>query len=84
MLIFLAGGARNGKSQVAVTAAAGRGTPVTFVATATAGDDETARRIDRRQQDQRRRLEIMRDSRIGTFGAPALILVILGSANWPC
>ncbi|MDE0066747.1 MAG: bifunctional adenosylcobinamide kinase/adenosylcobinamide-phosphate guanylyltransferase [Acidimicrobiaceae bacterium] len=52
MLIFLTGGARSGKSSVAVRAAARRNTPVTVIATATAGDDEMAERIARHQQDR--------------------------------
>ncbi len=52
MLIFLTGGARSGKSRVAVEAAARRDTPVTVVATATAGDAEMAQRIARHQQDR--------------------------------
>ena len=52
MLTFLTGGARSGKSQVALEAAARRNTPVTVIATATAGDDEMAERIARHQQDR--------------------------------
>ena len=52
MLTFLTGGARSGKSSIAVNAAARRGTPVTVIATATAGDYEMAQRIARHQQDR--------------------------------
>ena len=44
---MLTGGARSGKSAAAVTAAAGSGAPVTFVATAESGDEEMAERIAR-------------------------------------
>ncbi len=52
MLIFLTGGARSGKSTTAVRAAAKRHTPVTVIATATAGDAEMAQRIARHQSDR--------------------------------
>lgn len=52
MLIFLTGGARSGKSSTAVRAAAKRQTPVTVIATATAGDAEMAQRIARHQSDR--------------------------------
>jgi adenosyl cobinamide kinase/adenosyl cobinamide phosphate guanylyltransferase len=42
---FLVGGARSGKSSLAVELAARTGGPVTFIATATAGDEEMAARI---------------------------------------
>jgi adenosyl cobinamide kinase/adenosyl cobinamide phosphate guanylyltransferase len=45
-LVVLLGGARSGKSARAVELAAGRGGPVTFVATGEAGDDEMAARIE--------------------------------------
>jgi adenosyl cobinamide kinase/adenosyl cobinamide phosphate guanylyltransferase len=44
-LVVLLGGARSGKSALAVCLAAERGAPVTFVATAQAGDEEMAERI---------------------------------------
>lgn len=44
-LIVLLGGARSGKSAKAEQLAIARGGPVLFVATATAGDEEMARRI---------------------------------------
>lgn len=44
-LTFLLGGARSGKSSLAVELAERGGGPVTFIATATAGDDEMAARI---------------------------------------
>jgi adenosyl cobinamide kinase/adenosyl cobinamide phosphate guanylyltransferase len=44
-VIFLLGGARSGKSATAVRLAAASGLPVTFIATAEAGDEEMASRI---------------------------------------
>ncbi|MPZ70774.1 MAG: hypothetical protein GEU71_14795, partial [Actinobacteria bacterium] len=44
-LTFLTGGARSGKSTLALTLARNSGGPVTFIATAEARDDEMARRI---------------------------------------
>ena len=56
MLTFLTGGARSGKSSVAVRRAervAGRtGAPVVFVATGEAGDEEMAERIARHQAER--------------------------------
>lgn len=49
-LTVLIGGARSGKSELAVRLAARNGTPVVFVATAEALDDEMAGRIARHQQ----------------------------------
>jgi adenosylcobinamide kinase/adenosylcobinamide-phosphate guanylyltransferase len=46
-LVFLVGGARSGKSALAVQLAAATGAPVVFVATAEARDDEMAERIAR-------------------------------------
>ncbi len=52
MLVFVTGGARSGKSAAAVEAARNSGRPVTFVATATAGDDEMADRIARHRAER--------------------------------
>jgi len=49
---FLLGGARSGKSTLAVRIAGGWGTPVTFVATAEAKDDEMASRIGRHRDER--------------------------------
>lgn len=51
-MILLLGGARSGKSATAVRLAAASGRPVTFVATAEAGDGEMAVRIDRHRADR--------------------------------
>ncbi len=47
MLIALTGGARSGKSTAALSAAMSLDAPVTFIATAEAGDAEMAARIER-------------------------------------
>jgi len=52
MLVFVTGGARSGKSAAAVEAAGNSGRPVSFVATATAGDDEMAERIARHRDER--------------------------------
>ncbi|WP_419916483.1 bifunctional adenosylcobinamide kinase/adenosylcobinamide-phosphate guanylyltransferase [Candidatus Poriferisodalis sp.] len=52
MLIAFTGGARSGKSTAALKAATSTGAPVTFIATAEAGDDEMAERIERHRADR--------------------------------
>ena len=52
MLTVLTGGARSGKSTAAVRLAERSGAPVTFIATATADDDEMTARIRRHQQER--------------------------------
>ena len=49
---FLLGGARSGKSSLAVRIARTWSTPVTFIATAEAKDDEMASRIDRHRDER--------------------------------
>ena len=51
-MIFLLGGARSGKSSTAVRFAAASGLPVTFIATATASDEDMAARIARHRADR--------------------------------
>jgi adenosylcobinamide kinase / adenosylcobinamide-phosphate guanylyltransferase len=46
-LVVYVGGARSGKSRIAVERAESAGAPVTFIATGEAGDDEMAERIAR-------------------------------------
>lgn len=48
--VLIIGGARSGKSGFAQELALKRGEPVLFVATATAGDEEMAQRIDQHQR----------------------------------
>ena len=52
MLIALTGGARSGKSRAATATATSLGAPVTFIATAEAGDAEMADRIARHRADR--------------------------------
>jgi adenosyl cobinamide kinase/adenosyl cobinamide phosphate guanylyltransferase len=49
-LTFLVGGARSGKSALAVDLASSHGSPVTFVATAEARDEDMADRISRHRR----------------------------------
>jgi adenosyl cobinamide kinase/adenosyl cobinamide phosphate guanylyltransferase len=51
-LVLLLGGARSGKSSLAVERAAATGRPVVFLATAEAGDDEMAERIARHRDER--------------------------------
>ncbi|HEX6221124.1 MAG TPA: bifunctional adenosylcobinamide kinase/adenosylcobinamide-phosphate guanylyltransferase [Acidimicrobiia bacterium] len=51
-MIFLTGGARSGKSKLAVEMARGHGGPVRYVATAEASDDEMERRIAAHRLDR--------------------------------
>jgi adenosyl cobinamide kinase/adenosyl cobinamide phosphate guanylyltransferase len=49
-LVLYLGGARSGKSQLAVDRALAAGAPVTFIATGEAGDDEMTERIERHRR----------------------------------
>lgn len=51
-LVLLLGGARSGKSRLAVSLASQQPQPVVFVATATAGDSNMASRIDRHRAER--------------------------------
>lgn len=51
-IVLLLGGARSGKSAMAMRLASDSGAPVTFIATAQAGDDEMAQRIERHRGDR--------------------------------
>lgn len=51
-LVLLTGGARSGKSSLALAAAAATGRPVVFVATGRAGDAEMAARIARHRAER--------------------------------
>jgi adenosyl cobinamide kinase/adenosyl cobinamide phosphate guanylyltransferase len=50
--VFLLGGARSGKSALAVRMATNAGSPVTFIATALAGDEEMTERIRRHRESR--------------------------------
>ena len=52
MLMVLLGGARSGKSSLAIEAAGGLGVPVVFVATAEVLDDEFAERVGRHRAER--------------------------------
>lgn len=51
-MILLLGGARSGKSAAALELGAASGRPVTFIATAEAGDEEMAARIERHRAER--------------------------------
>ncbi len=51
-LVLLLGGARSGKSELAVRLAKGQSAPVVFVATAEARDDDMAERIERHRAER--------------------------------
>jgi adenosylcobinamide kinase/adenosylcobinamide-phosphate guanylyltransferase len=51
-LVLYLGGARSGKSRLAVERAAASGVPVTFIATGEAGDDEMAARIEMHKRER--------------------------------
>lgn len=51
-LVLYIGGARSGKSRLAVERAAASGAPVTFIATGEPGDEEMAARIELHKRDR--------------------------------
>jgi adenosylcobinamide kinase / adenosylcobinamide-phosphate guanylyltransferase len=51
-LVVLVGGARSGKSRLAVERALAAAAPVTFIATGEAGDEEMAARIERHREER--------------------------------
>jgi adenosylcobinamide kinase / adenosylcobinamide-phosphate guanylyltransferase len=51
-LVVLLGGARSGKSRLALERAVQAGGPVTFIATGEAGDDEMTARIERHKRER--------------------------------
>jgi len=51
-IVLLLGGARSGKSAMAMRLASDSGAPVTFIATAQPGDEEMAARIERHRDDR--------------------------------
>ena len=53
-LVVLLGGARSGKSRLALERAAEAGGPVTFIATGEAGDDEMTARIEQHKRERPR------------------------------
>ncbi|HEY2372968.1 MAG TPA: bifunctional adenosylcobinamide kinase/adenosylcobinamide-phosphate guanylyltransferase [Gaiellaceae bacterium] len=52
-LVLYLGGARSGKSRLAVERASSSGAPVTFIATGEAGDEEMAARIEAHKRERR-------------------------------
>src|ERR1700730_6582767 len=78
--LLLLGGARSGKSALAVDVALRWGGPVTFVATAEAGDEEMGARIARHRTERPagwRTLEGARAPRRGGGAAPPADLVVV-------
>jgi adenosyl cobinamide kinase/adenosyl cobinamide phosphate guanylyltransferase len=61
-LVVLLGGARSGKSALAVELASQDGVPVTFVATGAAGDEEMAERIAMHRADRPRTWRTVEES----------------------
>jgi adenosylcobinamide kinase / adenosylcobinamide-phosphate guanylyltransferase len=72
-MTLLLGGARSGKSAMAMRLAEASGAPVTFIATAVAGDDEMALRIGRHRES--------RPAEWRTVEAPVDLLVAVRSAG---
>lgn len=72
-LVLLLGGARSGKSELAVRIAGAQPAPVTLIATAEAGDPEMEERIDRHRAERPADwtvLEVPLDLRGATIAAP--------------
>jgi adenosyl cobinamide kinase/adenosyl cobinamide phosphate guanylyltransferase len=71
-MVLLIGGARSGKSAMAARLAADSGAPVTFIATAEAGDEDMAERIRRHRET--------RPAAWTTVEVPADLLGAVGAA----
>jgi len=71
-LSLLVGGARSGKSDLAVQLGEAWPGSVTFVATATAGDDDMADRIDRHQSERPASWTLVESPQFGADGVASL------------
>jgi len=60
-LVVYLGGARSGKSTLAVERASAEGAPVTFIATGEAGDEEMARRVARHRAERPAEWELVEE-----------------------
>ena len=90
-LTLVLGGARSGKSELALRLATASGRPVLYVATARAGDDEMARRIDahraqrppawRTVEEPLRVVEALEAARVGPEGFVVVDCLTLWASN---
>jgi len=80
-LVLILGGARSGKSGYAQNWAESTGRPVTYLATATAGDADMARRIARHHQDRPAKWTTVEEPRhvgqvlLELAGSPGVVIV---------